>query len=165
VLIRASLGLAAALLCAGGARASEAAPPEKKKDVPAYTDEDLRRVSPLRDQTGGGMAADSPAGERSADAQAERPAAAEKARGKDEAHWRREWERLRERLQPLRDRADDLRAQIEERRRVPGVRPYSDPRVESLQRRLAALEARIREAEDLLHERARRAGALPGWLR
>jgi DNA repair exonuclease SbcCD ATPase subunit len=114
-------------------------------------------VSPLRDQTGGGMAADTAAAERSA--------APDKARGKDEAYWRREWERLRERVQPLRDRAEDLRTQIEERRRVPGVRPYSDARVESLQRRLAALEARIRDAEDRLHERARRAGALPGWLR
>jgi len=129
----------------------------RKKDVPVYTDDDLRRVSPLRDQTGGGMAADTPAAERSA--------APDKARAKDEAYWRREWERMRERLQPLRDRAEDLRTQIEERRRVPGVRPYSDARVESLQRRLAALEARIRHAEDRLHERARRAGALPGWLR
>jgi hypothetical protein len=129
----------------------------RKKDVPVYTDDDLRRVSPLRDQTGGGMAADTAAAERSA--------APDKARGKDEAYWRREWERLRERVQPLRDRAEDLRTQIEERRRVPGVRPYSDARVESLQRRLAALEARIRDAEDRLHERARRAGALPGWLR
>ena len=28
-----------------------------------------------------------------------------------------------------------------------------------------ALEERAREAEDQLEERARRAGALPGWLR
>jgi hypothetical protein len=135
----------------------------RKKDVPVYTDEDLRRVSPLRDQTGGGMAgADPPAGDGPA---AERTAPAAKPRDRGEAYWRGEWERLRERLHPLRERAEDLRAQIEERRRAPGVKPYSDPRVGSLQRRLSALEARIREAEDTLHERARRAGALPGWLR
>ncbi len=137
----------------------------RKKDVPVYTDDDLRRVSPLRDQTGGGMAPETAAPDRSAAPEAPRATSPDKARGKDEAYWRREWERLRDRLQPLRDRAEDLRTQIEERRRVPGVRPYSDPRVESLQRRLAALEARIRDAEDGLHERARRAGALPGWLR
>jgi hypothetical protein len=34
-----------------------------------------------------------------------------------------------------------------------------------LQERLSALEARIREMESSLLDRARREGALPGWLR
>ncbi|HVR72190.1 MAG TPA: hypothetical protein VMT87_15205 [Vicinamibacteria bacterium] len=155
--LRASFILAGALLCAVPARDSHARE-GKKKDVPVYTDDDLRRVSPLRGQTGGTMeAAPSPPTEAAAGAgrRAER----------DEAYWRREWERLRDRVQPLRDRAEELRGQIEQRRRRPGVRPYSDPGIASMQGRLAALEARIREAEDRLHERARRAGALPGWLR
>jgi hypothetical protein len=146
--------LAGALLCANAGVGEE----KKKKEVPLYTDDDLRRVSPLRDQTGGGMAV------------AERAPSTEPAeRGKDarqgEAYWRGEADRLRTRLEPLRERAADLRTQIDDRRRAPGVRPYSDARVESLQRRLAALEARIRDAEDRLHERARRAGAWPSWLR
>jgi hypothetical protein len=51
------------------------------------------------------------------------------------------------------------------RQAEPGVRPYTDPKVRALQRKLAAVEARIRDAEDRLEERARRARALPGWLR
>ena len=45
------------------------------------------------------------------------------------------------------------------------MRPYSDPQVEALQERILALEARIRELESSLEDRARREGALPGWLR
>ena len=56
------------------------------------------------------------------------------------------------------ERVDDLR-------RKPGVLPYSDPRIVSLETRRRALEVRAREAELRLEERARRAGALPGWLR
>jgi hypothetical protein len=148
--------LAWAWLCASAAAGSEPGQ-ATKKDVPLYTDEDLRRVSPLRDQTGGGMTGAAPA-----------PAAAPDdgpRRAREEAYWRGEAERLRGRLEPLRQRAADLRERIEERRRAPGVRPYSDPRLESLQRRLSALEERIHEAEDRLHERARRAGAWPSWLR
>jgi hypothetical protein len=85
--------------------------------------------------------------------------------GHGEAYWRREAERLRDRLHRLREHVNDLRGQIEERRRAPGVRPYSDPRIESWQRRIVGMEGRIREAEDRLHERARREGAMPGWLR
>jgi hypothetical protein len=130
---------------------------QKKKPVPLYTDEDLQRVSPSRGQTGGD----------SEPASAPEPAAAEpdRNRARGEAYWRAEVDRLNHRLQPLRERVEQLRGDIDERRRAPGVRPYSDPRVESLQRRLAALEQRIRDAEDRLHERARREGALPGWLR
>ena len=149
-----------ALLCAAP-HAFGASPDgaKKKPDVPVYTDDDLRRVSPLRDQTGGGNAPPpAPA--------AQKPEAGERTKpGRGEGYWRGEAERLRDRLHPLRERAADLRVQIEERRRRPGVRPYSDPGVESLQRRLHALEQRIRDAEDRLHERARREGAWPSWLR
>jgi len=58
-----------------------------------------------------------------------------------------------------------LREKIEERRRQPGVRPYSDPRIVADQRRLEVLEGRIREAESNFEDRARRLGALPGWIR
>lgn len=150
--------LAGALLCAtAGARAS-AARDDEKKAVPVYTNDDLDRVSPLRAQTGGSTAAPEPPA--TAKAEPRPPAGAH-----DEAYWRREAERLQDRLQPLRDRVEDLRVRIEERRRNPRVRPYSDPTIESWQRRAAGLEQRIREGEDRLHERARRAGAPPGWLR
>ena len=83
----------------------------------------------------------------------------------DEEHWRSQAERLREKLRPLREKADDLREAIEERRRKPGVRPYTDPQVVATQRRLEVLERRIREAESSFEDRARRQGALPGWIR
>lgn len=150
--------LAAALLCAGQPARAEIG----KSDVPLYTDDDLRRVSPLRDQTGGGM--EPPAAVPPAERAGRAKDGADKGADKEE-YWRREADRLRARLEPLRERAALVRSQIEDRRRAPGVRPYSDARVESLQRRLADLEARIHEAEDRLHERARRAGAWPSWLR
>jgi hypothetical protein len=148
--------LAGALLCASaGARAGR---DDEKKAVPRYTNDDLDRVSPLRAQTGGST----PAPEPPATAKPEpRPP----GRAHDESYWRREAERLQDRLQPLRDRVEDLRMRIEERRRNPRVRPYSDPTIESWQRRLTGLEQRIREAEDRLHERARREAAPTGWLR
>jgi hypothetical protein len=147
-----------AFLCVGvAARTTCGEEQRKKKDMRVYTDEDLRRVSPLRDQTGGSMErAPSPPAEKSSGGG---------PTGHGEAYWRREAERLRERLQPLRERMAEMHAQMEERRRKPGVRPYSDPGIESLQRRIIGLEERIREAEDRLHERARRDGAMPGWLR
>jgi hypothetical protein len=148
--------LLGAVCCAGAAGAADE---PRKKDVPVYTNEDLARVSPLRDQTGGGMTAPSPA-PASAAAKDDGP-----GRARAEAYWRGEADRLQARLEPLRDRAAQLREKIDERRRKPGVRPFSDPQIESMQRRLAAMEARIREAEDRLHERARRAGAWPSWLR
>jgi hypothetical protein len=152
------------ILCAGaGARLRAAppaeGPPARKKPAPLYTDDDLRRVSPLRDQTGGGMQPAARPPETAAAPDRTRP-------GHDEAYWRGEAERLRSRLETWRDRAAELRSEIDQRRRsaaLPRGRP--DTRVESLQRRLAALEERIKEAADRFDERARRAGALPGWLR
>lgn len=130
---------------------------EKRRPVPVYTNDDLERVSPLRGQTG---ASSTPA-ERALAA----PGPAERPRGRGEEYWRREARRLREKLDPLRQRAEDLRARIAERRRRPGVRPYTDPQVQADERRLALLESRIRGLESGLEDRARREGALPGWLR
>ena len=84
---------------------------------------------------------------------------------RDEEYWRTAAEKLREKLRPLRERADDLRLKIDERRRQPGVRPYTDPRIVADQRKLEILERRIREAESNFEDRARRLGVLPGWLR
>jgi len=143
-----------AAVCAAGAGAS--ARDDEKKPVPLYTNDDLRRVAPYRDETG---VSSTPAA-----APAVAPAPAKSgARGED--YWRREADRLRDRLRPLRERAADLRFTLEERRRKPGVRPYSDPRIVAGERRLRALDERIREAESRLEDRARREGALPGWLR
>ena len=135
-----------------------AEPPPKARPAPVYTNDDLERVSRLREQTGVFATPPPP------------PAGAvepqEKRAGKSgEQYWRREAERLRQRLWPLQEKARELRERIAERQRRPGVRPYTDPQVAAWQRRLAAVEQRVREMESELEDRARREGALPGWLR
>jgi septal ring factor EnvC (AmiA/AmiB activator) len=129
---------------------------EARAPARVYTNEDLARLSARRGDTG---VESRPA--------AAAPAAppAEPARDGGESHWRAEAARVRQRVEPWREAAADLRVEIAARQAEPGVRPYTDPKVRALQRRLEMLERRIRDAEDRLEERARRAGALPGWLR
>ena len=141
---------------------------DEKRPVRVYTNEDLERVRPLRNQTG----VESKPGTETARrerAGTSRQDPGRDAAGKDrvsaEESWRSQAERLRVRLQPLRDKAADLREQIEERRRQPGVRPYTDPKIVAAERRLAVVEQRIRESESAFEDRARRQGALPGWIR
>ena len=145
-----------ALACAGSAGAS--ALDDDKKPVPLYTNEDLRRVSPYRDETG--------VSSKPAAATVPEPAS-ERGRVRGEEYWRREAERLRDRLRPLHERASELRFRIEEKRRrqPPRRRGAVDPQTGTLERRLAALEERIREAESRFEDRARRERALPGWIR
>ncbi len=126
--------------------------------VPVYTNVDLARVAPFRDETG----VNSPPA-RGATPAAHSEGASREARG--EEYWRREADRLRDRLQPLTERKSDLRRKIAQRQSAPGVLPYSDPQVLALQRALQTLEQKARDLESRLEERARRAGALPGWLR
>jgi hypothetical protein len=146
-------GTACLLLCAAVAAAAEA--PERR----VYTNDDLDRIRGERGEVSP-PAAPSPAASPA-------PPAGSGPRDRDlrEEHWRREADRLRERLQPLRDQLDDLEEQADARWRTPGVKPVTDAKLRALQQKRAALEARIREAEERLEERARRAGALPGWLR
>jgi hypothetical protein len=135
---------------------------ETSKAVRLYTNEDLDRVSPLRDQTGVFSA---PA------AAPETPPARSGAGGRGregtrgESYWRREADRVRQRLEPMRQRAEDLRFRMQERERRPGVRLVSDPQLQGWGRRLGELEQRIRDLEGRFEDRARREGALPGWLR
>lgn len=157
------LGLRLLLLAAGGA-----APSEEKKPVPVYTNEDLDRISPHRDETGVNSRVTVPV---------PRPASArapDDGRARAEAYWRRQAESLHVRLQRVRERIDDLRARIAEREaraeappssRSRRARGTSDPQLEGMRRQLAALEARVRDEETRFEERARREGALPGWLR
>jgi hypothetical protein len=130
---------------------------DERPPVPLYTNDDLERVRPFREQTG---VASRPA----AAAEAPRETKGER-RGRGESYWRGEAERLNDRLRPLRKRVADLRRQIDERWSAPNVRTLSDARLLAWQRDLAEAEATIRELEGRFEERARREGALPGWLR
>jgi hypothetical protein len=146
------LGLALLLLSSVSSPAGDAKP------APIYTNDDLDRVHPHRAETG----VDSTPAAAAATAGVE---STEPRRAHGEAYWRREAERLQDQLATLAGQADRLRARIDERRRRPGVRPYSDPQVEGWQAQVERLQARMRLLQDRLHDRARREGALPGWLR
>ncbi len=158
-----------AVLCASPAATDEDPPPAARPPVRVYTNEDLDRVHPFRDETGvRSVPAVSPE-ERSA------PASAEKPRGRGEDYWRREAGRVRGRVRAMQAQAAELRASIAEqadeaahfltRRRRSSASLSGDGSGSRLQSRLAVLERRIRETEEDLAERARRDGALPGWLR
>jgi hypothetical protein len=129
---------------------------EDKKAIPSYTNDDLARVAPMRDQTG---VFSTPPGAPEA------PPARTREKTRGESYWRREAERVREKIEPLRQRVEELRFQMAERERRPGVRPVTDSQLQVMSRRLRALEQRIRDLDDRFEERARREGALPGWLR
>jgi hypothetical protein len=149
--------LRAAAVCLLAAKAATAQDDARRARV--YNNDDLDRVSPRRGETGGdSQPAAPPRPEAAADGGGS-------AKGNGESYWRSEAARVRQRVDPWRDAAAELRVNIAARQAEPGVLPYTDPKVRAMQRRLAALEARIRDAEDRLEERARRAGAFPGWLR
>ena len=131
---------------------------EDREPTPTYTNQDLQRMAPLRHQTG---ALSQPA-VPPASARESKPS---RSRGRDERYWRREADKLRRRLRPLEEQRLELQLKIEERRATPGVRPYTDPKIEAWERKLESLTRRMRSWQSRLEDRARRAGALPGWLR
>ena len=159
-------GLSVILCATAGASDDEAGPPPRPP-VRVYTNEDLDRVRPFRDETG----------VRSVPAVTpdDRPAPAEKRRGRGEDYWRGEAARVRERIRAMEAQASELRAQIaeqaEESGQVLGRRRRSSASLSGsgssarLRAKLASLERRVRETEEDLADRARRDGALPGWLR
>ncbi|HET9315217.1 MAG TPA: hypothetical protein VFQ51_06480 [Vicinamibacteria bacterium] len=126
-----------------------------------YTNEDLDRVAPYRAQTGVlSQPAAPPETPRD-----RKPGKDSGGARNDERYWRDQADRTAEQVRKLREQAASLAERVDQLRRKPGARPYSDPRLVSLEERRRALESRAREAELRLEERARRAGALPGWLR
>lgn len=157
------LSLVSVMPSALPAAEEKAAPPRPKARV--YTNEDLDRVHPFAAETGGSSI---PAVEAE-DAKPTRPAPAGR-KGKGEEHWRGEAARVREKLRALEQRAAELRSQIAERSsqsEVFGRRRSSGGKtsVASLQASLTAVERRAQRTQEDLEERARRDGALPGWLR
>jgi hypothetical protein len=153
------------IVCLAMASVEASPADEPKKAVRTYTNEDLARVAPLRGETGALSTVDTgpPARGSKGDGQAARTA--------EEAHWRRAAERVRERVRALARDADEIRDRIDAaRRRQASPSPRrsgsrGDDDTASLERRLAAVLAEMRERQADLEERARRAGALPGWLR
>jgi len=144
---------------------------QEKKAAPLYTNLDLARVAPLRAETG----ATSTPVSQPAPFVDDRP-----ARERTEAHWRGEAEQHHTRMAALKRKADDLRLRLEglrqnteERRRKSqqgrgrsaSQRQSSDRPVQSAEARLRAVEEQMRELDSAFEDRARRDGALPGWIR
>jgi hypothetical protein len=157
-----------AVLCVSPAGADEDPAPAPRPPVRVYTNADLDRVHPFRDETGVRSVPAVIDDDRPA------PSAAEKRRGRGEDYWRREAARVHERVRAAEEQAAELRAQIaeqaEEASHVLGRRRASSASLSGgpsarLRSKLASLERRVREMEEELADRARRDGALPGWLR
>ncbi len=159
-----TLGLALSVVCCATPSQAQEATPKRRAPVRTYTNEDLERVHPFRDQTG---ASSVPAVVSSA----AEPLAERRPRGHDEDYWRREAAKVRERLRALEQQADGLRERIaeqaEQQRRLlrRGRGASASSSTATLEARLATIERRKREIEEDLADRARRDGALPGWLR
>jgi hypothetical protein len=157
-----------ALLCAL-ALAGLPARGEEGKPARVYTNEDLDRVAPRRGETG--------VLSRPATVPARKSSSLEPAEGgggakRGEDYWRREAARVQTQVRTLQEQASRLREQIERAsNRSSGGKSRSGRVRESWAaedqraRRLRDLEARARELESNLEDRARREGVPPGWLR
>ncbi len=142
----------------------------------SFTNDDLDRIAPRRGETG---VLSTPAFEPAGPAKGVKAAKTAEAGG--EEYWRAEATRVRGGLARLRGQAQAARARLDKARRSArdaafraaqaGAKPRADPaprpeaRVAELESDLRELEEQIRAREEELEERARRAGALPGWIR
>ena len=140
------------------------------EDRRAYTNDDLARVAPRRGETG----VTSVPAFRPSERQTEKSA---ETRG--EAYWRAEADKLQGDLRRLRREADSIRGRLESLKReareaafrasrsprAPSQGERYETRIGALQDQLRHLEQDAREREARLEERARREGALPGWIR
>jgi hypothetical protein len=86
---------------------------------------------------------------------------------KKRAHWRREAEKHRRELDRLDAGIRKLEWRLSERlsRRRAGERLKEDPAIAMLEDSLESLRAQRHRIDEEFRERARKAGALPGWLR
>jgi hypothetical protein len=140
---------------------------EEPRRTRVYTNEDLERVSSRRGETGV-LSRPGPADPAEPGSKARENE--DRGRTRDEAYWRREAARVRHRVHALQEQARRLREQGERRAAARRGKGRGSPRdawaeEDARARKLSEIEARIRELEGDLEDRARRAGALPGWLR
>jgi hypothetical protein len=163
-----------AVLCFGPAAPADEPPPRPERPpARVYTNEDLARVHPFRSETGVDSVPAFKPGPPERESRSGASRAGSAARG--EPYWRREAEKARGRMRTLVDQAETLRARIaareDERRQATrqgrgrSSAGATADTTATLRAQLASVERRMRELEDDLAERARREGALPGWLR
>ncbi len=161
--------------CVSQSPAEQTHPAARPVPARVYTNDDLERVRPFRDELGARSVPAVPQGDGRGHRRAagDGAPAPEKVVARGEAYWRREAEKLRERLRTLSDQRDALRDRLAERRdderrvlrRGRGSVSSQTESDRTLEARIATIERRMRDLEEDLADRARRAGALPGWLR
>ncbi|MCL4818604.1 MAG: hypothetical protein KJ067_05665 [Vicinamibacteria bacterium] len=145
---------------------------EGSRPTPSYTDADLARYAAMRAPLDAAEPAPTPAPtargrakrDQTVPDDLEREAA---QRASEERYWRREAEKARAQARRHEERAAVLEAQAAERRRAASrARPGSaPPAVAAAERRAQVEREQARHVLDQLEERARREGALPGWIR
>lgn len=132
----------------------------------SFTNADLERMSACRYQTGALSAATTAVAETPL--RGDRRTAGQSNRDKPagaEADWRAQWRSVDQKAWKLRREAQELRQEAAESPRDPKKRVVGRRSPTLLITRAETLEAEARELEDQFNERARREGALPGWLR
>lgn len=134
-----------------------------------FTNADLDRLAACRQQAGG-LSEKTPSAEPAVPTPGRRgrPSAPEMGTtGRDhaEADWRAQWRSIDQKARHLRREARELRQEAEQAPRDPKKKPTGRRSPSILVSRAESLEAEARELEDEFQARARREGALPGWLR
>jgi hypothetical protein len=150
-------------------------PCSEPKGVPssqrAFTNADLERMSACRYQTGVQSESGPPLGRATASSgrASKAPSSNAGETAALENDWRARWRSVDQRVRRLRREAKDLRLEVGVA--AAGPRDKKKPAVtgrrapDLLIVRAAQLEADARELEEEFADEARRAGALPGWLR
>ncbi len=127
-----------------------------------FTNADLEKMAACRPHASppetGATGAPKPKGEASSSKGAGSPESLE-------ANWRAQWRNIDQKARRLRREAYELRQEAAEAPRDPKKKPTGRRAPSLLLTRARSLEAEAREMEDEFQERARREGALPGWLR
>lgn len=162
-----TLSIAAIALAAAPQPPDCSLPPSTRSGPRVYTNADLERMALCRYQTGAESRVGSRPPETARPARPSRQTAA--AAGSDpealEADWRARWRSVDQKARKLRQEARELRQEASEAPSDPKKRPTGRRSPSLLISRARSLEAEARELEDEFQERARRQGALPGWLR
>jgi len=142
--------------------------PQLPKAEPwVFTNADLERMAACRYQTGAQSEGQTRTPEKAA--RPTRGSKASSASGQPasalEADWRSRSRSLDEKVRKLREEARELRQEASEAPRDPKKQPKGRRSPLFLISRATSLENEARRLEEEFQERARREGALPGWLR
>ena len=143
-------------------------PPGSLSSQRSFTNADLERMAACRYQTGAQSELGTDPAERSSRSprSGAKVSAPEHAGGSAiEADWRAQWRSIDQKTRRLRREARELRQEAGEAPLGPKKQPSGRRSPSLLISRARSLEAEAKELEDEFQDRARREGALPGWLR